>query len=143
MIAAGPPSPSRAVADPPQGRPSRTAAVKHREPIADRRARERLLNTPILRAKGPMHTPTRLLAPALLSAAALALGLLAPVAASARGAAQDDRSAQRAEREQRQVIRAEERAARAAERRAGREQERAARRATREHERSATPAAAP
>src|ERR1700710_1006128 len=41
-----------------------------------------------LQAKGIMHTPTRLLAPAaaLLSAAALAPGLLAPAAASARGA---------------------------------------------------------
>jgi hypothetical protein len=86
-----------------------------------------------------MHTPTRLLAPAaaLLSVAALALGLLVPVVASAHGARHDDRSAQRAEREQRRATRAEERATRVQERRAGREQERAARKATREEERAA------
>jgi hypothetical protein len=86
-----------------------------------------------------LHTPIRKLAlPAtLLSAAALTLGLLTPVAASAQGAGRSDRSAQRAEREQLRAARAEERAARAAERRAGREQERATRRAAREAERSA------
>jgi hypothetical protein len=86
-----------------------------------------------------MHTPIRkLAAPAtLLSAAALALGLLAPVAASAQAAAGSDRSAQRAEREQLRAARAEERATRAAERRANREQERTARRAAREAERAA------
>jgi hypothetical protein len=86
-----------------------------------------------------MRTPTRLLAPAaaLLSGTALALGLLAPVAASAHGAGQRDRSALRAEREQQRATRAQERAARAQERRAGREQERAARKATREQERAA------
>jgi type II secretory pathway pseudopilin PulG len=86
-----------------------------------------------------MRTPTRPLAPAaaLLSAAALAAGLLAPVAASAHGAGQADRSALRAEREQERVVRAEEHANRAQERRANRAAERAARKATREAERAA------
>jgi hypothetical protein len=86
-----------------------------------------------------MPTPTRLLAPAvaLLSVAALAPGLLAPVAASAHGAGHRDRSALRAEREQQRATRAEERATRAEERRAARDQERAARKATREQERAA------
>jgi hypothetical protein len=86
-----------------------------------------------------MHTFTRLLAPAaaLLSAAALASGFLTPVAASAQGAGQRDRSALRAEREQERAVRAEERANRAQERRASRAAERAARKATREDERAA------
>jgi hypothetical protein len=85
-----------------------------------------------------MHTPTRLLAPTatLLSGTALALGMLAPVAASAHGAG-GDRSALRAEREQLRATRSEERVARAQERRAERQQERAARKATREEERAA------
>jgi hypothetical protein len=87
-----------------------------------------------------MHTPTRLLAPAaaLLSVAAFTPGLLAPVTATAHGAAgHRDRSALRAEREQQRATRAEERTARAQERRAERDQERAARKATREQERAA------
>jgi hypothetical protein len=86
-----------------------------------------------------MHTSTRLLAPAaaLLSTAALASGLLAPVAAQAHGAAQRDRSALRAEREQQRAARVEERAARAQERRTSRAAEREARKATREQDRAA------
>jgi hypothetical protein len=86
-----------------------------------------------------MHTSTRLLASAaaLLSSSAFAFGLLTPVVASAHGAGQRDRSAQRAAREQQRAARAEERATLAQERRAGREQERVARRATREQERAA------
>ncbi len=86
-----------------------------------------------------MHISTRLLAPAaaLLSAAALAPGLLAPAAASASGAGARDRSALRAEREQERAVRAEERATQAQERRASRAAERAARKAAREEERAA------
>jgi hypothetical protein len=86
-----------------------------------------------------MHIPTRLLAPAaaLLSAAALAPGLLAPTVVSARGVSQSNRSGLRAEREQQRAARTEERATRAQERRASRAAERAARKATREEERTA------
>jgi hypothetical protein len=86
-----------------------------------------------------MHISNRLLAPAaaLLSTAALASGLLTPVAASAQGAGQRDRSALRAERDQERAVRAEERIARAQERHTSRAAERAARKATREEERAA------
>src|SRR5664280_1030972 len=90
-----------------------------------------------------MHTPFRQsrLPLALLSAAALGLGLLAPVSASAHGAGGRDRSAQRESRERQRASRTEERATRALQRRAAREQQRTARRATRAQERAARPSA--
>lgn len=90
-----------------------------------------------------MHTPFRQsrLPLALLSAAALGLGLLAPVSASAHGAGGRDRSAQRESRERQRASRTEERATRALQRRAAKEQQRTARRATRAQERAARPSA--